>query len=97
VDERRQDVFGETEDNEVSVGAAKLARVLRNAYIRGVEEEAAVEFDDLPLFSQAAWEGVGRHMVNLFNFEPREARRLEYHEAKMAELMLKRAGYQPPE
>lgn len=93
-------MFGQDEsadEGDVEIPLPQLASQLRRAYARAIGGEGDIpEWADLAPKFRDAWEGVTRHMSNVFGMDSTEARRLGQHEdrmvAHMKHLVVRRLG-----
>lgn len=78
--------FQTAEDTEETMSFTQFAQILHKAFARaGDPDQDLPGFDSLTRLLQVAWIAVARHMANVFNMEPAEARRLESHEGAMVD------------
>lgn len=97
-------MFGQddgADEGEVTIPVYQLASQLRRAYARTRHAEGEIpEWIDLSPKFRLAWEGVTRHMSNVFGMDSTEARRLGQHEDRMVAFMngiaVKRLGRTDP-
>ncbi len=81
------------DDGEVQIPLVQLAGQLRRAYARAVDTDGDIcEWGSLGAEFQLAWEGVTRHLSNVFGMDKAEASRLGHHEARMVNHMAKQAA-----
>lgn len=84
---------GNADDGEVQIPLVQLAGQLRKAYARAVGTDGDIcEWVHLGPVFQLAWEGVTRHMNNVFGMDKAEASSLGQHESMMVNHMAKRAA-----
>lgn len=80
-------MFDDGGDTDSSLSWKDFAGMLRRAYARSMyPDEEIADFDALPHNVRVAWEYAARHVANLCNMDPQEARRVEQHEQRMAQL-----------
>lgn len=75
-------------ENEVTIPLIQLAGQLRRAFARTHDAEGVIpEWGDLDPRFRLAWEGVTRHLSNVFGMDKQEAGRLGQHEQRMIQFM----------
>lgn len=76
------------DDGEITIPLAQVASQLRRAYARAEGTDGDIpEWADLAPKFRLAWEGVARHMSNVFGMDSAEARRLGQHEDRMVQFV----------
>lgn len=86
-------VLGGSSEADVNIQLSELADHLRTVYGRTLDEDyEPVPAAALPEKVRLGWQAVTRHLVNVFSFDPQEARRLEQHEDKIVEFVRSRSA-----
>ena len=84
-------MFGHYEsesEDEVTIPLVQLASQIRRAFARAHDAEGMIpEWAELEPRFRLAWEGVTRHLSNVFGMDNTEARRLGQHEQRMIQFM----------
>ncbi|HUR52932.1 MAG TPA: hypothetical protein VMZ71_02290 [Gemmataceae bacterium] len=79
------------DEGEVSIPLVQMASQLRRAYTRGAGTDGdVVEWKDLAPQFRLAWEGVTRHLSNVFGFDRDAAKHLGQHEDRIVHFMTRR-------
>lgn len=82
---------GGEDADDVVLSARDFAAMLRKNFARATDDDGEVPaFDTLDRKVRVAWECVARHLANVANFDAQEAKRLEFHEATIADMGLRR-------
>ncbi len=90
------DVFGGGGDSEIVISLPEAADFFRLAYGRALDPDyQAAPAGTLVPAIRDGWQAVTRHLTNLFNLDPQEARKLEQHESRIVEFVKARSSATP--
>lgn len=79
---------GRPDDTTTTIPLVQLASQIRRAFARAHNAEGEIpEWEELAPRFRLGWEGVTRHLSNVFNMDETEARRLGQHEQRMIQFM----------
>lgn len=86
-------MFGDAADDDLTLSYAQFGDLLRAAFARAEDSDADIQpFEEIVPLVRHAWVYLARHAANLFNMDDKEVRRLETHEAQIADLAREKFG-----
>lgn len=90
---RASEIIGGDGEDDVQLFLPRFADTLRNAYGRALDPDyQPVPADELTEVVRLGWQAVARHLTQVFAMDPKEARKLDQHEASIVDFVKTRSA-----
>lgn len=90
---KASEIIGGDGEDDVQLYLPRFADTLRNAYGRTIDPDyQPVPADELTEVVRLGWQAVTRHLVQVFAMDPKEARKLDQHEASIVDFVKTRSA-----